>query len=92
MAGSSAATTPAANQQPAPPPPPPQQQQQQPITSNSNYWNHSPPGTLRDSSGYYGQPNGATHNGHGYRYEDDTNGGFDSGNQTPHALCPYRID
>ena len=88
---------------------------QQPMTPNSNYWNHSPPGTLNhpnrpagggggsssggggggDGSssvgvnnhhGYYshGPPSSNTasaiHNGlNSYRYEDDTNGGFDSG-------------
>lgn len=68
---------------------------QQPMTPNSNYWNHSPPGTLNHphragdagQHGYYahGPPpattgSAAIHNGHNsYRYEDDTNGGFDSG-------------
>ncbi len=68
---------------------------QQPMTPNSNYWNHSPPGTLNHphratdagQHGYYshGAPpsantGSAIHNGHNsYRYEDDTNGGFDSG-------------
>jgi hypothetical protein len=90
---------------------------QQPMTPNSNYWNHSPPGTLNHPNrpaggggggggggsssggdvppssggannhhGYYshGPPSSNTasaiHNGiNSYRYEDDTNGGFDSG-------------
>jgi len=84
----------------------PSNQQQQPVTPNSNYWNHSPPGTLNHPShrsandsgnkhagGYYshGPPHGGGHtNGHShsssYRYEDDVNGGFDSGNQPGDCL------
>lgn len=83
---------------------------QQPMTPNSNYWNHSPPGTLNHPNrpnhdagqqqqqqhggggggggGYYSHgppPSASTNsaailNGHNsYRYEDDMNGGFDSG-------------
>ncbi|XP_045029433.1 tight junction protein ZO-1 isoform X3 [Daphnia magna] len=86
---------------------------QQPMTPNSNYWNHSPPGTLnhpsRSAAGGGDAPppppsssnggGGSSSNHHGYyshappptnaasaipnglnsyRYEDDTNGGFDS--------------
>ena len=69
-----------------------QQQQQHPISpTNSNYWNHSPPGTLNPNRpppngeipqhDYYNHvaPTNGMQNGNHYRYEEDTNGGFDSG-------------
>ena len=71
------------------------------MTPNSNYWNHSPPGTLNHPQratdagqhGYYSHApptantGSAIHNGHNsYRYEDDTNGGFDSGIEAPRSI------